>query len=72
MKEIEVCDFRYDEGLRTRVEKQILPTITTKNGGGISGMPMLKEKDRKRGDMTNLRIRKLTPKECWRSPYGIL
>lgn len=61
MKEIEVCDFRYDEGLRTRVEKQILPTITTKNGGGISGMPMLKEKEVK-----NLRIRKLTSKECWR------
>lgn len=47
MKEIEVCDFRYDEGLRTRVEKTILPTITTKNGGGISGMPMLIEKEKK-------------------------
>lgn len=33
MKEIEVCDFRYDEGLRSRVEKHILPTITAKGGG---------------------------------------
>lgn len=70
MKEIEVCDFRYDVGLRTRVEKQILPTITTKNGGD-SGMPMIKEKDRKRGDIANLRIRKLTPNECWRPTNGI-
>ena len=31
---IEVCDFRYDEGFRSRVEKQILPTITAKGGGG--------------------------------------
>ena len=68
MKEIEVCDFRYDEGLRTRVEKQILPTITTRNGGGISGMPMLIEKEKKpRMKLeADLRIRKLTPKECWR------
>lgn len=31
---IEVCDFRYDVGLRSRVEKQIMPTLTTKCGGG--------------------------------------
>lgn len=30
---IEVCDYRYDDGLRGRVEKHILPTLTTKNGG---------------------------------------
>lgn len=58
MTEIEVCDFRYDEGFRSRVEKQILPTITAKGGGGYSGIPMIKEKP--------LRIRKLTPKECIR------
>lgn len=61
MKKIEVCDFRYDEGLRSRVEKQIVPTLTTKNGGGISGMPMIKEEKPK-----SLRIRKLTPRETRR------
>ena len=29
MKEIEVCDARYDEGLRSRREKQIVPTLTS-------------------------------------------
>lgn len=33
MKKYEVCDYRYDTGLRTRVEKQIMPTITAKGGG---------------------------------------
>lgn len=32
--EIEVLDFRYDEGIRDRKEKQISPTITTKQSGG--------------------------------------
>lgn len=35
MKEYEVCDFRYDEGLRSRTEKDIMPTVVTKAGGGI-------------------------------------
>lgn len=26
--------------------------------------------NRKEGDLANVRIRKLTPKECWRSSYG--
>lgn len=30
-----------------------------------------KEKQPEGGDAANVRIRKLTPKECWRSPYGI-
>ena len=34
MKQIEVCDFRYDEGLRSRKEKQLLPTLAAKGGGG--------------------------------------
>lgn len=58
MKEYEVCDYRYDEGLRSRVEKQIMPTIATFGGGGLSGQPMAMEKE--------IRIRKLTPRECWR------
>lgn len=36
MKEIEVCDYRYDEGFRTRVETGIMPTITThQHDGGV-------------------------------------
>ena len=36
MKEYEVCDFRYDEGFRPRLEKDIMPTLTTHqhDGGG--------------------------------------
>lgn len=55
-EEITVHDFRYDEGFRNRKE-QICPTLTTHHGGGISGMPFIKK---------NMRIRKLTPLECWR------
>ena len=69
--EIEVCDFRYDEGLRSRIEKQILPTLTTHNGGGLSGSPMVMEHERERESNLNMeeqkvRIRKLTPRECYR------
>jgi len=59
-KEIEVCDFRYDEGLRSRVDKQIIPCITCHSGGGYSGTPMVMEKEK------DLKIRKLTSLECWR------
>ena len=44
--EIEVCDIRYDEGLRSRVEKHILPTITACSNHGISGRPLLRERER--------------------------
>ncbi|MFA5693339.1 MAG: DNA (cytosine-5-)-methyltransferase, partial [Acholeplasmataceae bacterium] len=40
---IEVFDFRYDEGVRGRVDSDCSPTLTTKVGtGGISGQPLLK------------------------------
>ena len=40
---IEVFDFRYDAGVRGRVDKDLCPTLTTKVGtGGISGQPLLK------------------------------
>ena len=123
-KEYEVCDFRYDEGLRSRSDPQVVPTIPT-HSSGISSLPMLIEKESeysemekklftedgnirryvnssiidefKEGQMAtttfpngyghgtrthdesvslntidrpsvkhNLRIRKLTPRECWR------
>lgn len=56
-KKVEPVDFRYDEGLRSRTDKDVMATIPTAHGGGVSAMPMLKE---------NVRIRKLTPRECWR------
>lgn len=69
--EIIACDIRKDEGLRYRKEKEILPCITAhinKNGGGnYCCLIIEKEREmRKEGDFANVRIRKLTPKECWR------
>ena len=57
MKEYKAIDMRYDEGIRGRVEN-IQPTISTKGGGGLTGTSLTMEK--------TIRIRKLTPKECWR------
>lgn len=53
----EPIDFRYDQGIRDRVDKNLCPTITTKSLG-ISGRPLIK--------YNNLRIRKLTPCECYK------
>jgi DNA (cytosine-5)-methyltransferase 1 len=42
-KLVEVFDFRYDEGVRGRVDNDLSPTITTKAGSkGLSGQPLLK------------------------------
>ena len=38
--DFQVIDFRYDEGLRGRVESNICPTITTKSSG-VSGQPLV-------------------------------
>ena len=57
MKEYKAIDMRYDEGIRGRVEN-IQPTIPTKSGGGATGTPITMEKE--------IRIRKLTPRECFR------
>lgn len=46
MKKYEVCDYRYDTGLRTRVEKQIMPTITAKGGGVLVVCLWLKKRKR--------------------------
>lgn len=68
-REYGVCDFRYDEGLRTRVDTQVVPTLTTHNSG-VLGNPMVMEninyQDIMENKSRNLRIRKLTPRECWR------
>ena len=100
MKEYEVGDFRYDEGWRTRKDKQIVPTIPAWNSESLlSGMPLLVEREReskavacamrgreegqklevsdreeanaittiqKDSMVADVRIRKLTPRECWR------
>ena len=34
MKEYEAIDFRYDEGFRSRVDKDLQPTLCTMGGGG--------------------------------------
>lgn len=57
---VEFCDFRYDEGFRSRQDAQLCPTLTT-HSSGISGQPLVKNN----GGGT-LKIRRLTPKECWR------
>ena len=62
MTKIEAVDFRYDEGLRGRVESNICPTITTKSSGySLSGNPMVVQIERERE--SRMRIRKLTPCE---------
>ena len=62
--EWQVCDFRYDEGIRGRTDTNIVPTLTT-HFSGFSGTPLLikiivREKE------NTMVIRKLTPLECLR------
>ena len=67
-QEIQVVDYRYDEGIRGRVESEIAPTLTTKSSG-YSGVPMIAKMNgggHKMSEKTNLRIRKLTELECCR------
>ena len=54
-EDVVIHDFRYDEGLRGRVEN-ISPTLTTKSLNGLSGVPLIEA----------VRIRRLTPREYWR------
>jgi len=61
--ELQIIDYRYDEGIRGRVEHDIVSTITTK-ASGFSGMPMIMKKNGGGNSMNKLRIRKLTPLEC--------
>lgn len=61
-EELQVIDYRYDEGFRGRVEHDIVSTLTTK-ASGYSGLPMIMKSN---GGGQMLRIRKLTPKECMR------
>ena len=43
---VEVFDFRYDEGVRTRVDTEMCPTITCKVGSsGVSGQPLAHDGD---------------------------
>ena len=96
-----ICDYRYDEGIRTRSEDNIVPTLPSSHLGtsSISGQPFIVENDLvetlKNKEISNairtggrgstdrhqwdlviedkkdiikpkLKIRKLTPLECWR------
>lgn len=39
-EELQIIDYRYDEGIRGRVEHDIVSTLTTKSSG-YSGSPMI-------------------------------
>ena len=42
-EDLQIVDYRYDEGIRGRVDSNISSTLTTKNSG-FSGMPMIMKK----------------------------
>lgn len=63
IKEFECFDFRYDEGIRTRIEKDICPTINTLYGTRkISSQVLIKIKT-KNG---KIKVRTITPLETWK------
>lgn len=39
-EELQIVDFRYDEGFRGRIDTQVSATLTTKSSG-FSGQPMV-------------------------------
>lgn len=43
-EELQVVDYRYDVGIRGRIESDISSTLTTK-ASGFSGMPMIMRKN---------------------------
>lgn len=44
-EDLQVVDYRYDEGIRGRVEHDIVPTLTTKSNS-MSGKPMVLARER--------------------------
>ena len=38
--ELQIVDYRYDDGIRGRIESDVLSTLTTK-ASGFSGMPLI-------------------------------
>ena len=66
-KKVQVLDFRYDEGFRGRVESDIVPTLTCKDGtsSGVTFVALSCERERE-SNMEQIKIRKLTPLECIR------
>lgn len=68
---IKVFDFRYDEGIRGRVDNDLSTSITTSswesNNLEQSNIKNINSENELFTTLgTNYRIRKLTPKECWR------
>ena len=61
--DLQMIDFRYDEGIRGRTDSEIIPTLTTR-AGGSSSIPMV-------GgglyNMSNIKVRRLTPLECYKA-----
>lgn len=58
---IEMVDFRYDEGIRSKANPNISPTLPSSHLGteSLSGQPFVLLKP-------EYKIRRLTPKECWK------
>lgn len=65
-----IFDYRYDEGIRIKLNQKICPTICANNGNESlsNNIFILENEDNvmKKTSNENIRIRKLTPKECWR------
>lgn len=62
---------RHESACRVHDPNYLSPCVNTMTGGGLEPKIMENNNISKGGDAANVRIRKLTPKECWRSPYGI-
>lgn len=61
-KRFQVIDYRYDEGIRGRVENNISPTICTKNTEhSLSGNPMILEIERERERNCKCKYENLSP-----------
>ena len=64
-EELQIIDYRYDEGFRGRTEHDVCSTLTTKSSG-ISGCPMIMKMNGRQNIMSKMRIRKLVPCETMR------
>ena len=62
---------RHESACRIHDPNYLSPCVNTMTGGWLEPKIMENNNISKGGDAANVRIRKLTPKECWRSPYGI-
>ena len=69
-EELQVIDYRYDEGIRGRVEHDIVSTLTTK-ASGYSGNPLLMkiERERERNEF-DVKNKEINPQRMY-ATYGV-